>query len=97
MSFSFDRIGSILPGSADQQHFFRISYGDVDDNGRLPVVVESTYGNGTGYSEVTYEHAVLDIQAEVSETVNLVKRGEENIDVPYIRIEERAGIFVPID
>lgn len=52
-------------GPADQQHFFRITYGDPDADGVLPVTVDSTYGNGTGTSDPDFERAMLEIDAKV--------------------------------
>lgn len=53
-------------GDADQQHFFEIAYGAPDADGVLPVHVSSTYGDGTGESDATFEHAQLEIDAETS-------------------------------
>ena len=53
-------------GEADQQHFFAIEYGGLNADGKLPVTVTSTYGDGLGSSDPDFEHALLEIDANVS-------------------------------
>jgi hypothetical protein len=52
-------------GAADQQHFFRIEYGEQNTEGTVPVTVSSTYGDGLGTSGPDYEWALLEINADV--------------------------------
>jgi hypothetical protein len=51
-------------GPADQQHFFKISYGKPNESGQLPIILESTYGNGTGESDLQFHEAILEFEAE---------------------------------
>jgi len=53
-----------LAGPADQQHLFRLVYGERDQSGRLPVTLTSSYGNGSGWSSADYRQAVLEFQAQ---------------------------------
>jgi hypothetical protein len=53
-----------LAGAADQQHSFVIRYGEAGDNGRVPTELTSTYGDGTGWTDREFRHAVLEFEAE---------------------------------
>jgi hypothetical protein len=52
-----------IAGAADQQHSFTIRYGTADVNGTLPTELTSTYGNGSGWTDSEYRHAVLEFEA----------------------------------
>lgn len=52
-----------IAGEADQQHAFTIRYGDAGADGTLPTELTSTFGNGTGWTDSEYRHAVLEFEA----------------------------------
>ncbi|MFW5955532.1 MAG: hypothetical protein ACOCSK_02205 [Rhodothermales bacterium] len=51
-------------GPADQQHFFAITFGDADSDGQIATELASTYGDGGGWTDEAYRHAVLEFEAE---------------------------------
>jgi hypothetical protein len=51
-------------GPADQQHFFAITFGEVGSDGRIATELASTYGDGGGWTDREYRHAVLEFEAE---------------------------------
>lgn len=50
-------------GPADQQHFFRIQYGTPAQDGTRPILLSSTYGDGTGRSDAAYRLQELEFDA----------------------------------
>jgi hypothetical protein len=50
-------------GAADQQHGFAIDLGAIEPDGRVPLRLRSTYGDGTGHGDAEFRHAVLEFQA----------------------------------
>ncbi|NBC29837.1 MAG: hypothetical protein GVY29_07580 [Spirochaetes bacterium] len=50
-------------GPADQQHSFTIRFGEARTDGTIPIELTSTYGNGTGWTDDEYWHAVLEFEA----------------------------------
>jgi hypothetical protein len=51
-------------GPSDQQHFFAITFGDADSDGRIATALASTYGDGGGWTDHGYRHAMLEFEAE---------------------------------
>jgi hypothetical protein len=53
-----------LAGPADQQHHFRIVYEEPTTEGNVPLTLSSTYGNGKGWMDKEFSHAVLEFKAD---------------------------------
>lgn len=49
-------------GAADQQHAFLIQYGPYA-GGRVPITLQSTYGDGDGFTDPEFREAVLEFEA----------------------------------
>jgi len=49
-------------GAADQQHAFVIAFGAPEPDGRLPIRLRSSYGDGAGHSDPEFRHAVLEFR-----------------------------------
>lgn len=53
-----------VAGPADQQHFFLIEFGPVQEDGTIATALRSTYGDGAGWTDSGYRSAVLVFNAE---------------------------------